>query len=145
MNLRVLFLALTLLFGSCNPFDENQMPVVTVGPGVRPLIAWTPEAAYEIRVYAGDQDGDRSDVIENQGVVAPAWYAKGPGSYENTLHSPVTYGVPPAGSEVAAAPPLTAGAIYTATVLRKDEWGSGEGFTNTRHRYVGTLTFVAGE
>lgn len=138
-------IAILLLLSACNPFEESEVPVISVGNGLRPTIAWTPAAAYELRVYAGDKDGDRSDVIEQQGVVPPVWYASGPGGYENALRSPVTYGVPPAGSEVAAADPLTAGATYTVTVFRKDERGRGEGFTNTRHRYVGTLTFVASE
>lgn len=145
LNPRLLVVVAAVLLGGCNPFDESQVPVITVGKGLAPEISWTPTAAYELRVYAGDKDGNRSDVIERQGVIAPVWYAKGPGGYENSLHSPVTYGVPPPGSEVAAAAPLTAGATYTVTVIRKDERGKGEGFTNTRHRYDGVLTFVASE
>lgn len=61
------------------------------------------------------------------------------------LHSPVTYGVPPANSEVAGGPPLQSGKTYTVSIARKDEKGSGDGFTNTRQRYVGTHTFVAAE
>ena len=61
------------------------------------------------------------------------------------LHSPVTYGVPPANSEVAAGPQLQSGKTYTVSIVRKDEKGSGDGFTNTRQRYVGTHTFVAAE
>ena len=108
MKARPFVLTLFLVIAGCNPFDEGQVPVLTVSKGLRPTIAWTPEAAYELRVYAGGKDGDRSEVIEKQGLVAPVWYAKGPGGYENSLHSPVTYGVPPPGSEVAPAPPLTA-------------------------------------
>jgi hypothetical protein len=145
MNPRLFALAAILLATACNPFDERQVPAISVGKGLQPVISWTPATAYELRVYAGDKDGDRSEVIQQQGVVAPFWYAKGPGGYENSLHSPVTYGVPPPGSEVAPAPPLVAGATYTVTVYRKDERGKGEGFTNTRHRYDGTLTFVASE
>ena len=87
-----------------------------------------------MNVYAGEKDGDGFGSI---------WYAAGSGGYLNLLHSPVTYGVPPANAEVAAAPPLEAGKTYTVSILRKDEKGSGEGFSNTRHRYVGTHTFVA--
>jgi len=137
--------AAAIALAACHPFDESQVPVVTVGRGLTPEISWSPSPAYELRVYAGDKDGDLSEVIEVQGVVPPAWYARGPGGYENRLQSPVTYGVPPPGSEVAAAPPLVAGATYTVTVLRKDEKGSGDGFTARRHRYVGTLTFVASD
>jgi len=142
---RNLAVAAAIGLAACNPFDDGQVPVIAVGPGLRPVISWTPTPAYELRVYAGDQDGDRSDVIARQGLVLPVWYASGSSNYENALHSPVTYGVPPPGSEVAAALPLTAGATYTVTVLRKDERGRGEGFSNTRHRYVGTHTFVASE
>ncbi|MEX1993764.1 MAG: hypothetical protein WD929_03795 [Steroidobacteraceae bacterium] len=142
---RIPAIAATCWLAACNPFDDNQVPVIAVGPGLRPVISFTPSPAYELRVYPGDQDGDRSDFIARQGLVLPAWYASGSSHYENALHSKVTYGVPPPGSEVAAAPPLTAGANYTVTVLRKDEQGGGEGFSNTRHRYVGTHTFVASE
>lgn len=145
MKHTALAVAAALLLAGCNPYDPSQVPVVTVGKGLRPLIAWTPEAAYELRVYAGDQDGDRSDVIAKRGFVLPVWYATGGSSYENRLHSPVVYGVPPEGSEVQGAEPLVSGATYTVTVTRKDEKGGGDGFTNTRNHYVGTLTFVAGE
>ncbi len=56
-----------------------------------------------------------------------------------------SYGVPPANSEVAGGPPLQAGKTYTVSITRKDEKGTGDGFTNTRQRYVGTNTFVAVE
>ncbi len=142
---RLLVIGAAVFLGACNPFDDSQVPVISVGKGLQPVISWTPTDAYELRVYAGDNDGNRSDVIEQQGYMTPVWYAKGPGGYENSLHSPVTYGVPPPGSEVAPASPLVAGATYTVAVYRKDERGKGEGFTNTRHRYDGTLTFVAVE
>lgn len=145
MNPGIIAVGALLLLGACNPFDSSQVPVISVSKGLRPAISWTPAAAYELRVYAGDKDGDRSDVIAKQGLVMPVWYASGPGGYLNALHSPVTYGVPPAGSEVAGAPPLVAGETYTVTVTRKDEKGGGEGFSNTRNRYVGMLTFVASE
>jgi hypothetical protein len=120
----------------CHRFDRSQVPVITVGPGLRPAISWAPSPAYELTMYAGDKDGNGFGAI---------WTARGPGGYENALPSPVTYGVPPTGTEFAGAPPLQAGRTYTVTVTRKDERGSGDGFTNTRHRYVGTKTFVAKE
>lgn len=61
------------------------------------------------------------------------------------LQSPVIYGMSPSNSEVAAAPPLQSGKTYTVSIVRKDEKGSGDGFTNTRQRYAGTHTFVAPE
>ncbi|NOT24894.1 MAG: hypothetical protein HOP16_02220 [Acidobacteria bacterium] len=132
----VLGVALAAVGCTFNFFDQSQVPVVTVGTGLRPQISWAPSPAYTLSVYAGEKDGDGFGVI---------WYAVGSGGYFNRLHSPVTYGVPPSNSEVAAAPPLEAGKTYTVSILRKDEKGSGEGFTNSRHRYVGTHTFVARE
>jgi hypothetical protein len=127
-------IGLVLTAVSCNRFDHSQVPVVTVGVGLRPEISWMPSPAYTLTVYEGEKDGDG---------VGAVWYATGAGGYANLLDSPVTYGVPPANSEVAAAPPLQAGQTYTVVLLRKDEKGSGEGFTNTRHRYVGIRTFIA--
>jgi hypothetical protein len=34
------------------------------------------------------------------------------------------------------------GEVYPAQVTRQDPKGSGDGFTNTRNRYVGTVTFT---
>lgn len=132
----VLALGLIVVAASCSRFDQSQVPVVSVGSGLRPEISWAPSPAYTLSVYEGDKDGDGIGVI---------WYAVGSGGYENLLHSPVTYGVPPANADVAAAPPLRAGKTYTVSVTRKDEQGSGDGFSNTRQRYVGTHTFVAAE
>ncbi len=134
--MRVVAFVVIAASANCRRFDRQQVPVVTVGPGVRPQISWTPPAAYTLSVYEGDKDGDGVGVI---------WYATATGGYENRLMSPVTYGVPPHNSEVAAAPPLVAGKTYTVSITRKDEKGGGDGFTNTRQRYVGTRTFVAVE
>jgi hypothetical protein len=57
--------------------------------------------------------------------------------------SGVPYGVSPAGGTTDfAARPLVAGETYTAQVTRQDPKGSGDGFTNTANRYVGTATFT---
>jgi hypothetical protein len=86
-------------------------------------------------MYEGHRDGDGIGAI---------WSAVGRGGgSENRLRSPVIYGEPSADSDVAAAPPLTPGRTYTVTVVRKDERGGGDGFFNTRNRYVGVRTFVA--
>jgi len=119
---------------ACNRFDKSQVPVVTVGKGLRPEISWTSFPAYLLHVYEGAEDRNGLGVL---------WSVAGTGGYENALKSPVIYGVPPAGSEYAGAPPLVAGRTYTVTVTRKDEKGSGEGFSNTRQRYIGVRTFVA--
>lgn len=117
-------------------WDDSQAPVITVSRGLRPVISFVPETAYELNVYEGSEDGDGFGVI---------WNAKGPGSFENNLRSPVTYGIPPAGSAGPEASPLEAGKSYTISIFRKDPQGSGDGFQNTRHRYVGLITFVATE
>lgn len=127
-------LAATVAIAACNPFDPSQVPQVTVGKGLRPEISWTPAAAYLLHVYEGSEDRDGLGVL---------WTVGGPGGYENRLNSPVTYGVPPTGSEYAGAAALVAGRTYTVTVTRKDEKGGGDGFSNTRNRYVGVRTFVA--
>jgi len=135
----VVSIVVSLLIVGCagmHGFDESQVPAVDVGTGTRPVISWTPVEAYELNVYEGTKDGNGFGVI---------WTARGAGGYENNLRSPVTYGVPPAGSEVRGAPPLEPGKTYTISVTRKDPKGEGDGFTNTRHRYVGTKTFVASE
>ena len=133
---RLFALGVVLTAMSCNRFDQSQVPVVAVGKGLRPEISWVPSPAYTLTVYEGAKDGDG---------IGALWYATGSGGYENLLHSPVIYGVPPSNSEVAAGPPLLSGKTYTVSIVRKDEKGSGDGFTNTRRRYVGTLTFVATE
>lgn len=122
--------------GSAHTFNNNEVPVITVGPGLQPVISWTPTAAYELNVYEGTEDGDGFGAI---------WTVRVGNSYDNNLQSPVTYGVPPTGADVKEAPPLEAGKTYTVAIFRKDPLGSGDGFTNTRHRYVGTATFVATE
>ncbi len=132
---------LALLVGAsigmgCGVFGRSEEPVVSVGKGLRPEIAWTPGPAYLLRVYPGSEDGDGMGVL---------WTVGGPGGYENALHSPVTYGVPPVGSEYGGAPPLEAGKTYTVTVTVMDESGSGDGFFNTRRDKVGAHTFVASE
>jgi hypothetical protein len=120
--------------GGIHLYDQSQVPVISVGEGLRPVISWTPEAAYELNVYEGAEDGDGFGVI---------WTAKMGGGFENSLQSPVTYGIPPSGSEVREGPPLEAGKTYTVTIFRKDPKGKGDSFLSTHHRYVGTKTFVA--
>lgn len=117
-------------------WDNSQVPVITVSSGLHPVISFTPDTAYELSVYEGSADGDGFGTI---------WHARGPGSFENNLRSPVTYGLPPEGFEGREAPPLEAGKIYTVSIFRKDPKGGGDSFLNTRHRYVGITTFVATE
>ena len=118
-------------------WDDGQVPLITVSDGLQPVISFTPETAYELYVYEGDEDRNGFDVL---------WSARGPGpGFENYLRSPVTYGIPPEGSEGQQAPPLEPGKTYTISIFRKDLKGRGDGFSNTRHRYVGVKTFVATE
>lgn len=132
-----LLLSVTVLVApGCNPYDESQVPVISVGTGLRPEISWTPSPAYTLTVYPGDKDLDGLGSI---------WFASGAGGYENRLQSPVVYGVPPVNADVQGAPPLDTGKTYTVVIVRKDEKGSGEGFSNTRNRYAGVKTFVASE
>lgn len=133
----LIFLIVVLLCSGCAAlglYDKAQEPVITVGAGLQPEIRWTPAEAYELTVYAGAEDGDG---------IGSIWNAKMGDGYENTLRSPVIYGVPPAGSEVAPADPLDAGQTYTVVVHRKDPNRTGDGFTARGHRYVGKFTFVA--
>lgn len=116
--------------------DDSQVPVITVSSGLRPAISFTPDAAYELNVYEGAEDGDGFGVI---------WHATGPGGFENNLRSPVIYGIPPEGSAGQGSPSLEPGKTYTITIVRKDPKGDGDGFLNTRHRYEGVITFVASE
>ena len=67
--LRILAAAAALSLAACHPFDERQVPVIQVGGGLQPVISWSPSPAYELRVYAGDKDGDLSEVIDVQGVM----------------------------------------------------------------------------
>ncbi len=125
-----------MLVSACHLRDNSQVPVITVSGGLRPIISFTPDAAYELRVYEGSEDGDGFGVL---------WSARGPGGFENNLRSPVVYGIPPAGFDGQEAAPLEPGKTYTITVFRRDPKGSGDGFQNTSHRYDGILTFVATE
>ena len=137
MRKKLLFAAMAVclvLASACHFRDNRQVPVITVSGGLRPTISFTPDAAYELRVYEGSEDGDGFGVL---------WSARGPGGFENNLRSPVIYGIPPAGYDGQEAAPLEPGKTYTITVFRKDPQGSGDGFQNTRHRYDGLLTFVA--
>ena len=135
----ILFIASAVLPAGCGGFhlyDKGQVPVISVGEGLRPVISWTPGEAFVLDVYEGSEDGDGFGVI---------WTARVGSGYENNLRSPVTYGIPPPGSDVSEAPPLEPDKTYTVTVFRKDPKGQGDGFSNTRHRYVGKLTFVASD
>ena len=119
-----------------NPYDPAQQPRVTVAyrAGV-PVIEWQPSGAQLVRVYrgatAGDGYGDRL-----------VWSIAA--TTGNSLVSGVAYGAAPSGGTTdVAARPLLAGETYTAQVTRQDPRGTGDGFTNTGNRYVGTTTFVA--
>lgn len=122
------------LFGcDSNPFDAAQVPAVTVQAGTPPEIAWTPAGAQTVRVFRGTMAGDGSYSADLVWDVA----ASG-----NGIASPLRYGVAPAGAQASAPAALVAGQPYTVWVSRDDPAGSGDGFTNTRNRYVGTATFV---
>ncbi len=115
-------------------WDDSQVPQITVSTGLRPIISFTPNTAYNLSVYEGSQDGNGFGNI---------WTAIGGSEFENNLQSPLTYGISPQGSQGQEAPPLEPGKTYTISIFRKDPQGKGDGFTNTRHRYVGLKTFIA--
>lgn len=136
----VVFGITALLCVSCriNPFDSAQVPAVTVTlqSGAAPVISWTPAGAQLVRVYRGATAGDGYTTALVWSIAATA---------KNSLASGVTYGTasPPGGTIDVPSQPLVAGETYTVQVTRQDPKGSGDGFTNTRNRYVGTKTFTA--
>lgn len=115
---------LTACIDGIHPFDKTQVPTITVGSGLQPTISFTPSPAYLLRLYEGSEDKDGFDVL---------WEARVGDGYENNLLSPVNLtGIS-----------LVVGQTYTITVERKDPLGTGDGFLNTRHKYLGKTTFVA--
>ena len=137
VKLSIVFLTaiLFLLSLSCHRYDPKEQPVVKVSSGLRPEISWDPPNAWRIQVYKGPFDGDGFNVL---------WSCTA-NRYANEINSPVVYGEPSANAYGQSAPPLEEGEIYTIVVYRHDDKGSGSGFTNTRKRYMGTITFAAKE
>lgn len=139
MRSLVSFLFFLAAVAACDshPYDASQTPVVRVSMASgAPVASWTPGGAQLVRVYRGAQAGDGYGPMLVWSVASP--------TAGNTISTPVTVGVTPPGAtvDVALAAPLTAGETYTVEVTRADVKGSGDGFTNTRHRYVGTAPFV---
>lgn len=120
---------------SCHMYDAKEQPVVRVSSGLQPEISWDPPNAWRIQVYKGPFDGDGFNVL----------WSRSANRYANEMNSPVIYGESREDVYGETAPPLEAGEIYTVIVDRHDDKGSGDGFTNTRKRYMGTITFVAQE
>jgi hypothetical protein len=125
----------TVVSCDVNPYDASQRPAVTVtvGGAEAPVrIGWQPAGAQVVRVYTGTED-----------TGALVWSVSATGA--NTLVSGLAYGEasPAGGATDVPAQPLTAGATYTVEVIRRDPKGSGDGFTNTSNRYVGTARFTA--
>ncbi len=138
-NRTILLTASLALVAACgNSFDKSQVPSITVTPVIAlPLvrIAWTPEGAALVRVYKGTQAGSGyGDAL--------VWSIAASG--KNSLQSGVEYGttIPVGGVTDVAAKPLTPGQPYTVEITRADPRGTGDGFTNTSNRYVGTKTFT---
>jgi hypothetical protein len=125
----------TVISCDVNPYDASQRPTVTVtvGGAEAPVrIGWQPADAQVVRVYTGT--GDTGALV---------WSVSATGA--NTLVSGLAYGEasPIGGATDVPARPLAAGATYTVEVIRRDPKGSGDGFTNTSNRYVGTARFTA--
>ncbi len=121
-----------------NPFDATQVPSVTATPNVTLPVAvfsWQPAGAQIIRVYRGSTAGDGYTESLMWSVVATSM---------NSIASGVEYGrnpIPGATLDVASKL-LVPGQVYTVQITRSDPKGSGDGFTNTNNRYVGTATFT---
>lgn len=131
-----LFLAVTRLHCSVNPFDESQVPIIEVFSEDSSMrIAWTPNNAYRIRIYEGSYDGTDG----YSGVVWSATFDE----YANGIRSPYEIGMSQDGVEVTGDGVFTSGQMYTITVRRKDPKGSGDGFTNTNNNYIASQPFVA--
>lgn len=133
--------AIALLAGAAaacdvNPDDPAQRPTVTVTqtPASGVAIGWHPEGAQLIRVYRGASAGDGYDVNLMWSVAATT---------QNSLRSLVSYGVAPSGGTTdVPAKALVTGETYTVQVTRQDPKGTGDGFSNTSNRYIGTATFT---
>ena len=139
MRNHLLLTALALLASACdvNPHDPAQEPRVTVtrlDAGGAIAIEWHPAGAQLVRVYRGSAAGDGYTDQLMWSVAATS---------RNGLVSGIRYGATPAGGTTdVPAKPLVPGELYTAQVIRQDPKGSGDGFTNTSNRYVGTATFM---
>jgi hypothetical protein len=131
--------ALAVLVSACdrNPYDPAQQPRVTVTPadgGATVAIEWEPEGAQLIRVYRGPTAGDGYTDQLMWSVAATS---------RNSLTSGIRYGAAPSGGTTdVAATSLVTGEVYTVQVTRQDPTGSGDGFTNTSNRYIGTARFT---
>jgi hypothetical protein len=137
---RPISISLLMLLGtacSINPYDPAQKPHVTVtqaGTERTVTIHWQPAGAQLVRVFRGSVAGDGYGESLMWSIAATT---------ENSIQSGVVYGSAPAtGTTDVPAKPLVAGEEYTAQVIRRDPRGSGDGFTNTANRYVGTATFT---
>jgi hypothetical protein len=119
-----------------NPDDPAQIPIIEVRTEGAVQFHWTPEGAAEISVYRGSV---ATEPYSEQHV----WRLIADGN-ANIIRSPITYGIATTGSTANRGPvALVPGETYLVEIRREDPKGSGDGFTNTRNRYVGTKSFVA--
>lgn len=134
-----LLLTALLMLGACdsNPYDSAEEPRVSIArvdSGNTVAIEWQPAGAQLVRVYRGSSAGDGYSDQLMWSVAATS---------RNSLASGIRYGAVPGGGMVdVPAKPLVPGEVYSAQVTRQDPKGSGDGFTNTSNRYVGTVTFT---
>lgn len=116
---------------SVNPRDASQEPRIAVrvdSAGVH--IMWQPEGAQLVRVYRGARAGDGYGDSLMWSVAA---------NTKNSLRSGLMYGeLPTGGMTDVPAKPLVYFRTYTIEVTRADPKASGDGFTGTSNRYVGT-------
>lgn len=139
-RLSALVLLMAATACAANPHDASQQPLVTIRPATAALpvtIEWQPAGAQLVRVYRGSTAADGYGDNLMWSIAA---------STKNSIASSAPYGVTPSGATIdVAAKPLVTGETYTAQVTRSDPKGSGDGFTNTSNRYVGTATFTAAQ
>lgn len=126
INLSISLICILLISTGCgiHRFDQDQVPVISISGGQYPVISWVPPNAYQISIYKGIKAGD--------GSIGEIWNKGRNTGYQNKLNSPVISNAT-----------LESGETYTIAIQRKDIKGKGNGFSNTRHRYVGTKTFMA--
>ena len=131
----ILYLVLaSFMLTACqmNPYDHSQQPEILISTDTPPQISWKPQGAQVIRVYFADAEVS----TENQ------WMLTAEGN--NSIQSPITYGVVPAGARQSrAAKPLEPGEKYMVLIRRKDTEHVDQGLSNNINRYESREYFEA--
>lgn len=127
-----------------HPFDETQVPNITIVDKSVPTISWTPTNAYQLLIFEGKYKGDYRDTQKSIWAVRAKNYANemSPPINYSEFNSNLNYLVQ--GRPVTSADdflPLTVGKYYTVAINRKDPEGTGDGFSSTYKKYVGVKVF----